>query len=141
MGEEFAMSEKPNIALVTSLVWLVLAAGMILTAMRGGPLALTADNAMQLAQTRDLLAGQSWFDTTQLRMNAPYGLPMHWSHLLDAALAASIFHFGEYTIEETKRVMAQRGIPVAVGGDGRSRLTACVAGAVGRVVRCVHALP
>jgi cyclase len=30
----------------------------------------------------------------------------------DAALAASIFHFGEYTIQETKRVMAQRGIPV-----------------------------
>jgi cyclase len=30
----------------------------------------------------------------------------------DAALAASIFHFGEYTIEETKRTMAARGIPV-----------------------------
>jgi cyclase len=30
----------------------------------------------------------------------------------DAALAASIFHFGEYTIQETKRVLAQRGIPV-----------------------------
>ena len=30
----------------------------------------------------------------------------------DAALAASIFHFGEYTIQETKQLMAQRGIPV-----------------------------
>jgi cyclase len=30
----------------------------------------------------------------------------------DAALAASIFHFGEYTIQETKRLMAERGIPV-----------------------------
>ncbi|HMP08484.1 MAG TPA: HisA/HisF-related TIM barrel protein, partial [Lacipirellulaceae bacterium] len=30
----------------------------------------------------------------------------------DAALAASIFHFGEYTIGETKRLMAARGIPV-----------------------------
>lgn len=30
----------------------------------------------------------------------------------DAALAASIFHFGEYTISETKRVMRERGIPV-----------------------------
>lgn len=30
----------------------------------------------------------------------------------DAALAASIFHFGEYTIQETKRIMAARGIPV-----------------------------
>ena len=30
----------------------------------------------------------------------------------DAALAASIFHFGEYTIQQTKQVMAGRGIPV-----------------------------
>ena len=30
----------------------------------------------------------------------------------DAALAASIFHFGEYTIAETKQVMQARGIPV-----------------------------
>jgi len=30
----------------------------------------------------------------------------------EAALAASIFHFGQYTIEETKKVMQARGIPV-----------------------------
>jgi cyclase len=30
----------------------------------------------------------------------------------DAALAASIFHFGEYSIAETKRIMRERGIPV-----------------------------
>jgi cyclase len=30
----------------------------------------------------------------------------------DAALAASIFHFGWYTIAETKQVMAARGLPV-----------------------------
>ncbi|HIF31822.1 MAG TPA: imidazole glycerol phosphate synthase subunit HisF [Planctomycetes bacterium] len=30
----------------------------------------------------------------------------------DAALAASIFHFGEFSIRETKRIMAERGIPV-----------------------------
>jgi len=30
----------------------------------------------------------------------------------DAALAASIFHYGEFTISETKQVMAERGIPV-----------------------------
>ena len=29
-----------------------------------------------------------------------------------AALAASIFHYGEYTIEETKRFMADRGVTV-----------------------------
>jgi len=30
----------------------------------------------------------------------------------DAALAASIFHFGTFTIAETKRLMAERGVPV-----------------------------
>jgi len=30
----------------------------------------------------------------------------------DAVLAASIFHYGEYTIHEAKRFMASRGVPV-----------------------------
>ncbi|MEQ8787534.1 MAG: imidazole glycerol phosphate synthase subunit HisF [Pirellulaceae bacterium] len=30
----------------------------------------------------------------------------------DAALAASIFHFGQFTIRETKEIMAARGVPV-----------------------------
>jgi cyclase len=30
----------------------------------------------------------------------------------DAALAASIYHFGEYTIGQTKEYLRSRGIPV-----------------------------
>jgi len=30
----------------------------------------------------------------------------------DAVLAASIFHYGEYTVQDAKRFMSQRGIPV-----------------------------
>jgi imidazole glycerol-phosphate synthase subunit HisF len=37
----------------------------------------------------------------------------------EAALAASIFHFGEFTIEETKRVMRSRGIPVRMLDDAK----------------------
>jgi cyclase len=43
----------------------------------------------------------------------------------DAALAASIFHYGQYTIEETKRYLAERGVTVrltgaaAASGSGR----------------------
>jgi len=45
------------------------------------------------------------------------GKPAHLADAIllgraDAALAASIFHFGEYTIQETKRVMRERGITV-----------------------------
>ena len=30
----------------------------------------------------------------------------------DAVLAASIFHFGEFTVGQVKRFLAQRGVPV-----------------------------
>ena len=45
------------------------------------------------------------------------GCPAHMADAVtlgkaDAALAASIFHFGTYTIRETKQFMARRGIPV-----------------------------
>lgn len=32
----------------------------------------------------------------------------------DAVLAASIFHFGQFTIRETKRMMAEAGVPVRI---------------------------
>jgi cyclase len=45
------------------------------------------------------------------------GNPQHLADAIvkgkaNAALAASIFHFDEYTIEETKKLMAEQGIPV-----------------------------
>jgi cyclase len=45
------------------------------------------------------------------------GCPEHLADAItkggaDAALAASIFHYGEYTIHETKELMRRRGIPV-----------------------------
>jgi cyclase len=33
----------------------------------------------------------------------------------DAVLAASIFHFGEYTVGDVKRFLAERGVPVRLG--------------------------
>lgn len=45
------------------------------------------DDALRLVQVRDLLAGQSWFDLTQHRVDAPGGgVPMHWSRLVDIPL-------------------------------------------------------
>jgi hypothetical protein len=66
--------------------WLVFA----LAALMLGHVALDTDSAMRLADVRDLLHGQNWFDTSQHRMNTPYGLPMHWSRLVDAPLALLI---------------------------------------------------
>lgn len=49
------------------------------------------DDAMRMAQVRDLLAGQSWWDLAQYRVNpAGGGVLMHWSRIVDAPLAAAI---------------------------------------------------
>ena len=34
----------------------------------------------------------------------------------DAVLAASIFHYGEFTVQQVKQFIAARGIPVRLGG-------------------------
>ena len=44
------------------------------------------DDALRLLQVRDLLAGQSWFDLHQYRIDAPRSVPMHWSRLVDLPL-------------------------------------------------------
>ncbi|QIK78522.1 hypothetical protein G7077_06025 [Sphingomonas piscis] len=48
------------------------------------------DDTMRLLQVRDLLAGQSWFDVTQYRLNPPLGAPMHWSRVVDLPIAGTI---------------------------------------------------
>ncbi len=48
------------------------------------------DDALRLLQVRDWLAGQSWFDVSQHRINPPGGGDMHWSRLVDLPLAAAI---------------------------------------------------
>lgn len=49
------------------------------------------DDAMRLAQVRDLMAGQSWFDVNQYRVNPGEGGGlMHWSRLVDASIVSLI---------------------------------------------------
>lgn len=48
------------------------------------------DNFMRLVQVRDWLAGQSWTDVVQHRMNPPHGGDIHWSRLVDMPIALII---------------------------------------------------
>jgi hypothetical protein len=45
------------------------------------------DDALRLVIVRNLLAGRAWFDTHIERLQPPAGLDMHWSRLLDGAMA------------------------------------------------------
>lgn len=50
-----------------------------------------ADDEMRLAQVRDLIAGQPWFDIMQYRVDPQGGGGlMHWSRFIDAPLAGLI---------------------------------------------------
>jgi len=45
------------------------------------------DDALRLVQVRELLAGRGWYDQLVTRFQPPAGLWMHWSRLLDGAIA------------------------------------------------------
>jgi hypothetical protein len=85
------MEWKRQLLLVVG-IWLIVSAYMVWRAMP----AISEwsfpdpDDAMRLIQVRDWLAGQSWFDVTQYRLNPPAGGPMHWSRLVDLPIAAVI---------------------------------------------------
>jgi cyclase len=84
-----------------------------------GEIVLTSMDADGTKQGYDLEITRAVSDAVSIPVVASGGAgrPEHladaiqWGHA-DAALAASIFHFGEFTIAETKRIMASRGIPV-----------------------------
>jgi hypothetical protein len=46
------------------------------------------DDALRLVEVHDWLAGQSFWDVSQHRVNPPFGAPMHWSRIVDAPIAA-----------------------------------------------------
>ncbi|QIK78517.1 hypothetical protein G7077_05995 [Sphingomonas piscis] len=77
---------------VVLLAWLAFCAWLL--NQRWGPvhafaLADTDDN-LRMAQVRDLLRGQDWFDLRQHRLNPPAGANIHWSRLVDLPIAGLI---------------------------------------------------
>ena len=51
------------------------------------------DDAMRLVLVRDLLNGRGWWDQWVGRLQPPLGTYMHWSRLVDGALASLIWLF------------------------------------------------
>ncbi len=72
------------------------------------------DDALRLVQVRDWMAGQGWFDLTVWRMDPPNGVFMHWSRVLDVAIAALIGVFGIFAQAETAERLARLTFPAAM---------------------------
>ena len=51
------------------------------------------DDYMYLTQVMDWLKGQGWYDNVQHRMDAPAGVPIHFSRIAQIPLAAGILFF------------------------------------------------
>ena len=89
---------QPNFAALVTLVWLLVALALLLQNWtQTAETLFDTDDAMRLAQLRDWLGGQSWFDLHQARMQPPEGYDTHWSRLIDAGLAGLLFLFGLFT--------------------------------------------
>lgn len=83
---------QPNFAALIALVWLLVALALLLQYWpQTAETLLDTDDAMRLVQLRDWLAGHSWFDLHQARLDPPGGYDSHWSRLIDAGLAGFLF--------------------------------------------------
>ncbi|HEX8468446.1 MAG TPA: AcrB/AcrD/AcrF family protein [Allosphingosinicella sp.] len=71
------------------LFWLGTSAFLLYS--RWGPINAFAlgdtDDNMRIMQVRGLIAGQSWFDLRQHRLNPPFGADIHWSRLVDLPIS------------------------------------------------------
>ena len=79
------------------------------------------DDAMRLVLVRSLMHGTGWYDQLVTRLQPPVGTWMHWSRLLDGALAAmtSVFHLvlpQEAAENLTRRVWPALWTFPAIGG-------------------------
>jgi len=91
---------------------------MIVFAVTGsmGQIGVDNDDVMRLAQIRDFLGGQSWYDHHQYRMG-PYGdgTLMHWSRVIDLPLIILISLFDLILPYEWAEAAAISIWPVATG--------------------------
>jgi hypothetical protein len=74
------------------------------------------DDFMRMVQIRDWIAGQSWFDVTQYRLNLPEGASMHWSRYVDVPIRAVIELFTPMVGQNAAEITAMTVVPLAILG-------------------------
>jgi hypothetical protein len=87
-----ASTRQPNFALLLGAAWLLAMIQLVAQNWADTTSLADTDDAMRLAQLRDWLSGQGWFDMRQPRVAGGY--ESHWSRLIDLGLAATLWIFG-----------------------------------------------
>ena len=98
-----------GIWLSAAFAMILLSRDAILTWKMGDP-----DDQMRLLQVRDWVAGQSWWDITQYRMNAPQGGDMHWSRLVDVPLGLMIVMISPWLGQAVAEQVASSLVPLLI---------------------------
>jgi hypothetical protein len=125
---------RRDIAMV-GLIWATLAAAFIFV-QRGAIDSMwlpDADDYLRLQQVRDWLAGQSWFDITQHRINPPAGGAMHWSRIVDIPLAAGITLLTPLIGREAAEMAVATSTPLLLMGAAMLLVAAITTRLVGRL--------
>jgi hypothetical protein len=70
------------------------------------------DDALRLMEVRNFVAGQSWFDVSQPRVDPPFGGQMHWSRLVDLPIAGIIVAMRPLFGDRMAEIIACASVPV-----------------------------
>jgi asparagine N-glycosylation enzyme membrane subunit Stt3 len=73
-----------------------------------------SDDAMRAVQLRDFLSGQRWFDLVAHRLDPPTGQSMHWSRVVDVALALFDRFFALLFMPESAERATRLAFPAAM---------------------------
>lgn len=71
------------------------------------------DDAMRLVLAREVMEGHGWYDQWVGRLQPPHGVYMHWSRLLDGALAAVMSVLSLFVSPARAEVWLRYGWPLA----------------------------
>ena len=75
---------------------------------------LDPDDAMRMAQAQDWMNGQGWFDLTARRLDAPHGVFMHWTRLVDVPIGLLTWFFGMFTDHESAIRLMRIALPMSL---------------------------
>ena len=101
---------------------------------------LDPDDAMRMAQAQDWMNGQGWYDLTSKRLDAPHGVFMHWTRLVDVPIGLLTWVFGLVADHESAIRLMRIALPMSLLAGlfaVSARLGTLLAGSVGAIAATI----
>ena len=101
-GGWFSQIKRPVLWAAIAMIAAIYLRGILMG--KFGKIGVDDDDVMRLVQIKDYLAGQSWFNTDQMRLGVLGGTDMHWSRLVDFPIIL-LTHFFDIFMAQDKALM------------------------------------